>query len=257
MVGVLIGCAACGGPSSNTSSRGGDTDDLLSIEETPEYWAARLDDRSALTRREAVAMLGELGRLSSSYAPLVVPLLADPDDKTGFTAAWALANMGMAAHPLLIARLESRDPRERERAVYGVGELGQAGAVALERLKELAGDRNAEVRNMANWAIGEVEGRRMVADPNMFLKEGLEGNMQERIEAVQRLGVRAHTSRFAVRELVALLSDSVPGIRARAIDALAEAGPSALPSLSAALSHRNRNIRRGALVAISRMHRVF
>jgi HEAT repeat protein len=248
-----MGCAACGGPASDRSYQGAGKDDSVTVVRSPEYWAGRLTDPSAAVRREALSMLGERGRASSSYAPLVVPLLLDPDDNIGFTAAWALANMGIGAHPLLIARLDSRDPSERLRAVYGVGELGPAGAIAIERLRTLSNDPNSKVRSMANWAIDEVMVRRMVADPNMFLKEGLDGTQAERIQAIHRLGLRVHSSRIAIRELISLMADSIPAIRVQAIQALADAGPTALPPLSAALAHRNRAIRRGALLAISRM----
>ena len=223
-----------------------------------EHWASRLDDGSPEVRREALANLGGYGREAAEFAPSIVSLLADPDAKTGFTAAWALAQIGMAAHPLLIQRLESSSAEVRERAAYGVGETGPAGAAGTERLRQMMeDDPSPSVRSMAAWALGQVEGRRMIADPNMMLLEGVHGNQSERYEAIRRLGVTATTSRIAIRELIALLGDSLPGVRMHAIDALAEIGPAALPSLSAALSHRNRRIRSGALLAISRMQRVF
>jgi HEAT repeat protein len=259
LIALLIGSAACDGRSSaGAPSQSTETEDSVSHRRRPpEYWASRLNDGSAAVRREALAHLGEAGRAASSYASIVVPLLADPDEKTGFTAAWTLVHMGMSAHPLLIARLESPIAEERERAAYGVGEMGPAGAAAADQLMELQNDPNPEVRNMAAWALKEVTVHRMVADPNMLLTEGLDGSREERLDAIDRLGVNAHSSRVAIRELIALLGDSVPAIRARAVTALSQAGAAALPSLSAALSHRNKEVRRGALLAISRMHRVF
>jgi HEAT repeat protein len=258
VIGLLLGCIACGGqPEEGMEFEVAETEDPPSIEQPPEYWAAQLGSRSATDRREALGMLGEYGREASSYAPVVARLLADPDERTGATAAWALANMGMSAHPLLIARLDSPDPRIRKRAAYGVGEMGPDGAVAIERLKELATDPDRGVRSMAVWATDQVTLRSMEADPTMVLTEGLDGTREQRLEAVDRLGARAHSSRVAVRQLIRLMSDSVPVIRARSIQALSEAGPSVLPSLSAALSHRNRLIRNGALLAISKMHRTF
>ena len=254
---IVLGCSACDDPPSDGAAfQLEDTEDSVGVE-PPEYWAARLDSRSSTVRREALGSLGEAGGAASRYAPRVVPLLADPDERTGFTAAWALAHMGTDAHPLLISRLESRDPRVRERAAYGIGEMGAAGAIAIDSLKSLSTDRDPAVRSMASWALGEVLAARMVADPNMVMTEGLDGTQLQRLQAVDRLGARTPNSRIAVRMLIYLMGDSVPAIRARAIEALAEAGPSALPSLSAALSHRNSFIRRGALVAISRMHRPF
>jgi HEAT repeat protein len=256
---ILLGCGACEQPPAARPATGAEAEaeDTVSRRLPPEHWAARLRDPSPAARREALANLGESGNAASAYAPLIVPLLADRDERTGFTAAWALAHMGMGAHPLLIAELDSRNARVRERAAYGVGEMGPAGAEASERLHELASDPDPDVRNMATWAADQVRLRRMVADPTMLLTAGLEGTRAERLEAVARLEVRAPSSRFAVRELIVLLGDSVPAIRARAVEALAMAGPQALPSLSAALSHRNRLIRKGALLAISRIHRVF
>lgn len=257
LIGIMIGSAACRSHSSDAPAQTADLEDSVTVDEKPEYWAARLGTTSADERREALTRLGEYGREASSYAPLVLPYLADADEGTGASAAWALAQMGMGAHPLLIARLDSRNPRERRRAAYGVGEMGQSGAVAIERLRELATDSDRGVRSMAIWAIDQVTMRAMQSDPTMLMNEGLDGSTEQRLQAVDRLGARAHSNRFAVRRLIALMSDSVPEVRARSIKVLSEAGPSVLPSLSLALSHRNRRVRNGALLAISRMKREF
>ena len=255
---VLIGLGACKGSPSP------DVPDLPAEDEAPdpqrkpaEYWAAQLTSGSPATRREALSELGTYGREASSYAPLIVPLLRDPDEKTGFTAAWALAHLGMGAHPLLIDRLESESAIERERAAYGVGEIGPAASVAFDRLNEMTHDPNGRVRDMAGWALDQVVGRRMVADQNLALLSGLHGNPAERRVAVERLGAMAYRSRTAVRELIVLMGDSVPAIRERAIFALSHAGLSVQPSLSAALSSRRKDIRRGAVLAISGMKRSF
>ena len=253
---ILVGCAACGGPSADESYQVPDTEDSVDVE-PPEYWAARLNSRSAPERREALARLGEHGREASSYAPLVVRYLADSDEGIGSTAAWALAQMGMGAHPLLVARLDSRNPRERRRAAYGVGEMGQSGAVAVERLRELTTDPDRGVRSMAIWAVDQVTLRAMESDPTMLMTEGLDGTTEQRLQAVDRLGARVHSNRYAVRRLIVLMSDTVPAVRTRSIKVLSEAGPSVLPSLSVALSSRNRLVRNGALLAISRMKRDF
>jgi HEAT repeat protein len=95
----------------------------------------------------------------------------------------------------------------------------------------------------------------MVPDPNLLLLTGLQGDQAERLAAVERLGATVRTSPVAIRALITLMGDSIPAIRDEAIRALSEAGSVALPSLSFALTHRRKEIRRGAMVAISRMHR--
>lgn len=256
MLAIMLGCSACGGPSSDQSFQGDEEEDTVATQ-PPEYWASTLDNPSAAVRREALAALGEAGRNAAGQAQFVASLLADPDERTGFTAAWALAHIGMGAHSLLFAALRSPNPKVRERAAYGVSEIGTEAGGTIDSLKILTSDRDREVRSMAVWAIGHLESATMIADPTMILREGLDGTRAERLQAVDRLGARARSSRVAVRTLIVLLSDSIPSVRARAIEALSEAGPSALPSLSAALSHRNLKIRRGALAAISKMHRSF
>ena len=44
-----------------------------------EYWAARLNSPSSAIQQEALGQLGAYGRDASAYAPLIVPLLRDPD----------------------------------------------------------------------------------------------------------------------------------------------------------------------------------
>ena len=255
---IALTCTGCDSPPANYAPVSAeDIEAADTVSQPPEYWAARLTNRSATVRREALGALGNYGREASEYSPLVVRLLSDPDERTGFTAAWALAHIGAGAIPLLYERLESPRPIERERAAYGVGELGPAGYDALARLRALQKDPVSKVRDMASWAIGEVETQQMVPDRNMALLTGTQGNAEERLAAVERLGATVHTNTVAIRALITLMGDSIPAVREKAIDALSGAGVQALPSLSAALGHRNKTIRRGAMLAISRMHRVF
>ena len=224
----------------------------------PEYWAARLRSDSAPVRLEALGQLGSYGSRASNYAPAISQFLPDPDEKTGFTAAWALAHTGMIAYPLLIRHLEDTRPVVRERAAYSLGEIGPQAADAAQRLQALeTGDPDVRVRNMAEWAGKEVTQRSMIPDRSITLMQGAHGSRQERFEATRRLGVAAGSNAVAISELIKLLGDSLPGVRSRAIEALAQAGPAALPALSAALSHRNRAIRSGAVLALSRMQRSF
>lgn len=249
---------ACGAESDRSAPFLADEPDSTDTLKPPEYWAARLNSETPQVRREALVKLGAYGREAADFAPSVVALLADPDEKTGYTAAWALAHIGRTAHPLLIQALDSRNPEERVRAVYGIGETGPAGAELAERLRAMRdSDPSDDVRQMAVWAIRAVSGRTMVADPNMMLLEGVRGTRQERTDAVRRLGVTTTSSRVAIRELIGLLGDSIPEVRAQAVEALIDAGLPALPSLSAALSHRNRNVRQGALLVLSRLQRSF
>jgi HEAT repeat protein len=142
--------------------------------------------------------------------------------------------------------------------VYGLGESGPAVVEMADRLRTVRDtDSDKEVRQMAAWAFRAVSGRAMVADPNMILLEGIRGNSQERFDAVRRLGVTATSSRVAIRELISLLGDTIPSVRAQAVESLIEVGPAALPSLSAALGHRNRAVRKGALIVLSRLQRSF
>ena len=254
---VLLCISACDDPPPPGDPASTEVQSENTQRHPPEYWAARLTSASAATRREALAQLGTYGVEASEYGPIIIPLLRDPDEKTGFTAAWALAHLGMGAHPLLIDRLESNSPIERERAAYGVGEIGPAAAAAAERLQDLAQDPNPRVRNMADWALNQVASRRMVSDPNMALLTGARGNKEERLAAVERLGAIAYRSRVAVRELIILMGDSIPAVRGRAILALSKTGLPALPALSVALSNRRKEIRRGAVLAISGMKRAF
>ena len=254
----LAGLAACdGSPADNLPDLTYDEEAEDSLRPPPDYWARQLANRSTSLRREALGALGNYGRQASQYAPLVARFLSDPDQRTGYTAAWALAHIGTSAIPLLYERLDSPRAIERERAAYGVGELGPAGSDAVERLRALQKDPVSKVRDMATWALGEIETRQMVPDPNLVLLTGVQGDPAERIQAVERLGATVHTSRVAIRALISLMGDSLPAVREKAIDALSQAGVQAMPSLSIALSHRNKNIRRGAMLAISRMHRVF
>ena len=257
-VGLTLGYVACDSPPPAALSLSIDSTFPAAGKPPPEYWAVRLRSDSVSVRREALGQLGTYGSAAGDYAPAIARHLSDPDDKTGFTAAWSLAHIGMTAHPFLIEHLEDNRPAVRERAAYGLGEVGPDAIETAERLQKLeSSDPSSKVRNMAAWALDEVARQRVVADRWMTLLEGVQGSPEERFEATRRLGFNAKVNSPAIPALIRLLGDSLPAVRLGAIEALAKAGPVALPALSAALGHRSSTVRSGAMLALSRMQRGF
>jgi HEAT repeat protein len=92
-------------------------------------------------RYEAMRCLQRLGPLAGGAAPSVVPLLADPDQRTMFEAVHVLCAMAPAIVPFLATRLNDPDVEIRRSVAeilrgalhHPYPEVRRSAAAALER----------------------------------------------------------------------------------------------------------------------------
>jgi HEAT repeat protein len=206
-----------------------------------------------MVRRQALSSLGMYGRDAAPFVDAIVRQVGDPDEKTGFTAAWALAQVGLPAQPAMQELLKSSEAVIRQRGAYALGEARVADAApALERLA--ATDPSNDVREMALWASENMSQRGPVAGNVIFLAEGTDSpDPSVRLEAYQRLGIMAPGNRFVIPILVRGISDSVPAVSNAAVEGLANAGPLGASALTAVLvTDRDRSARWASILGLSR-----
>jgi HEAT repeat protein len=117
---------------------------------------AAIADSDPCVRRMAAPLLGRIR--TPRAVETLLSALRDPSETTREMAAFALA-IGKPPSALepLTAALSDPSPGVRSLAAFALGEIDDPSAIpALAAL--LRGDRDAEVRRMAAWAIGEIGG---------------------------------------------------------------------------------------------------
>lgn len=91
-----------------------------------------LMDENAGVRFAAAMTIGRLEMYHS--APLVTPLLADPDQRVRAAAIYAMYRTAQEIDPTPLGQmLQARDPRVRAQAAYVIGELNNPSAIPMLR----------------------------------------------------------------------------------------------------------------------------
>ncbi|MBN1370251.1 MAG: HEAT repeat domain-containing protein [Dehalococcoidaceae bacterium] len=122
-----------------------------------------LKDSSSMTRENAVIALGEIPYNVRAVEPLLPLLLGDSSNNVRASVAKALGNIldvlgdQGAVAPLIHALLEDNYSSVRTNAAEALGKIGDVKAVdALEQAFQE--DQNAGVRDMAEWALKQIQG---------------------------------------------------------------------------------------------------
>jgi HEAT repeat protein len=189
-----------------------------------------LKDRSADVRLTAAWALGEIKDRKS--IPALIDLLDDGDPLVREMGAIAL---GEIEHPSAVEPLvEAFDDEElREAVVWALGEIpGHEAAVARDRVFKEWGRRPWS--NDQVWT-GRLPGTRVVTDDlSELLSRSGSGNAAERRDAALGLGFAGRHHGYeswlntepVVDQLLVMLRDPVPEVRAAAVWSLDEINPS-------------------------------
>ncbi len=260
------GGGAAGGRQGDASARAGSgssndgADTLPAGPRLPvEHWGRMVSSSFRAEQQGGLGMLGQYGDEAIPFIPAITRHLNGRDDSLGFTAAWALAHIGPESQEPLVLALKNRSPNVRRRAAYGLGEMGPIASGAVAELTSLASsDSVVDVRHMAQWAVDRIGTRRVLADPDLLLTEGLlDSDPETRVLAIRRLGASHPSNRMAATTLVRLLDDSSEVIRHAAVEALVAKGRPALPAITTALRSPRPLVRHGAMLALIRIQRSF
>jgi HEAT repeat protein len=136
----------------------------------------------------------------------------------------------------LSAQLKSSDEAAKLKAIDELGSQGGKAAEAVAPLTELLKDKSAAVRAHAARSLGEI------GAPSKSAAAELASLLQDPDETVRRQTVQALRAirpgpQVMLPLLTKLLEDSDPGVQMRILNAIAEAGPAAVPGLIEALKN--------------------
>ena len=136
----------------------------------------------------------------------------------------------------LVGSTKPADEAARLRPIDQLGAHGEKAAEAVGPLTELLKDNSAKVRAHAACALGEIGAPAKPAVPALaeLLKDPDETVRRQAVKAVMHIHPGPQVT---IPLCVKLLEDSDPGVRVRVLNAVAEAGPKAVPGLIAALKN--------------------
>ena len=127
-----------------------------------------LKSEDAEIRENAVSALRELGLTAHDAIPAIIPLLSDQNETTGRIAAWALYTAGTppeTAVPLLVSALKNSPlAGVRNSAAWTLGLYGPAAQAAGPALQAALQDKDPDVREAAQKALGALDGKPMKED---------------------------------------------------------------------------------------------
>lgn len=226
----------------------------------------------AITRRQAAATLGRIGRRASDAVSHLVELIDAPphpaDDPEYSTASWAmkaLAQFGPAARdaaPRLAAVLrdEGRPVGERLTAIEALSRIGAEHPAVVPALidalqppgDDSSGSRAAaELRGYAAESLGVIGPAASAAVPAL-VRAAEDPDPDVRRKAVVALGEMRDAAVPALATLVASLAfDESTTVRDVAAEALARIGGPAVPILARLLADRDESVRLRAASALA------
>jgi HEAT repeat protein len=208
-------------------------------EAVPALLAARADSDGDV-RRKVVFALGRIHPSAELLVPALVHSLKDDDIDVQGTAVEALASYGKAAVPALVKALADPDFQVRRQALLTVAKIGPDAGDALSAIAPLYRDRSSNLQDEAANALSSLGGPAIgiLAEP-LATKPVLPSG-----QVVAGLG-----SPWA---LLGVWRDYAADHR-RALKALRDIGPEALPVLLAALKNPNVDVRKLAAGELGRL----
>ena len=206
-----------------------------------------LGDAEADIRQQATEALGALGVEAEKTIPNLAERLGDADVKVAAAARRALVQIGDASRPALTRVVVTGEAMARDNALRAMVEIGES---SIPDLVGAAAAREAEVRRAVLESLIVMKPppevvleiyRDRLADPDTSVRDVA-------ARAIQGLGEKAAA---ASDDLIPLLADQDNA--GPAAWALRDIGPKAVPSLSKALTHENKNVRMRAAQTLGEM----
>jgi len=117
-----------------------------------------LKSKEPTVRYLAVRALGNLGPAASAASPALLTMLNDTgmNSNVGAAAAEAFAHIDPAPVPRLVEALKDRDPETGCNVSRALGGLGPAAGEAVPLLRELAEDKDQELKLCAAQALEKI-----------------------------------------------------------------------------------------------------
>src|SRR5262245_59736024 len=209
----------------------------FAAEKSPEQLQRDLRSEDRSVRLAAAVALSSASRGDAEQLRIVVVLaegLTDPDPRVRAESARATRNLGgeagMTAIPRLLGALADRDAEVREQAAVTLGNFSARAGTIQTALRELQRHPDPGVRATAVGLLGTRRlGLREAAVPDL-VNSLRDGDARVRQVAARGLWQAGPDARPAVTALAAAVHGDPDGtVRVTAVEALAAAGPEAVP----------------------------
>jgi HEAT repeat protein len=229
---------------------------------TVEACLSALHDQVSV-RREATALLTQLGPLDAAAQSSLRGMLHDPDVGTRLSAAVILVQDADDSDTAVLEALVDGlnrvgDTKDREQAASTLGEMkASSPRVVAALIAAVERDSSQAVRTAAFKALGEIGPPARVGVGTLMKLVEQTGARSERVDAARTLGMIARDEQPVSALLAALATNGFPELRAAAANAL---GNIALPrkdveaGLTRAMDDLNVEVRCEAAVALFRIN---
>ncbi|OKH30225.1 hypothetical protein NIES2119_31320 [[Phormidium ambiguum] IAM M-71] len=211
-------------------------------------------DRDSNVRRHAAFALSAIGSEAKAAVPALIKATQDSNRAVRQQAIEALGQVGSdekTATPVLIAALKNQDWQIRATAAHTLGKIGSPAKSVIPALISALNDPDAVVRLRATLALGQLS-----SDAVPLLAKTLRERQQParvRSHASYALGEMGIEAQEAIPALIELLGENNAEIRQGVLFALKQIGYPAIPELTKALRHQNRQVRNTAAVALGKI----
>ncbi|NEP25534.1 HEAT repeat domain-containing protein [Moorena sp. SIO3I6] len=205
----------------------------------------------------AVSALGQMG-VAKDYASQILPLLTDEDSSVGYSAGWALGQMGAAASKYatqVVELLTHSDSDVRYHAVSALGQMGAAVSEYAPQIAKLLTHSDSHVRSSAAYALGNMGAAASEYAPQIA-KLLTDSDWKVRNSAASALGNMGAAASEYAPQIIPLLTDSDNHIPHRAASALGEMGAAAYkytPQIAKLLTDSDDRVRARAVYVLARM----
>ena len=213
-------------------------------------------DRDPFIRVFSITAIGHAGDRAADAVPVLIDILKDrpgggPADPSSAAAA-ALAEIGPAARPALVAALDSPHARTRAAAAQLLGNMGPVPPAALDALERMLKDSDRVARVQAAAALWKLDRRTTTTLP-VLTEAVADADSLVRGLTVEALAAMGPEAGPAAAALASVLKDENYMTRRAAAAALGRIGPAAheaVPALRAALQDEEPDVRREAAEAL-------
>ena len=209
---------------------------------------AALRDPNPAVHDVALAALTAMGPSAAPAVGAVVRTVGSPGVRINHQTSQFLSRLGPLAVPGLVAFLDDPDEEMRNRAMFGLHELGADGKEALPALLEYRAGQESKGRDFPEFAILEIAAA--AQDLPALAQLMTSTDISTRLQTVSEM---RHFGKSAIGELEAAMEDEDLHVRVTAGACLLQQGTGnahAMKLLTEALASRNVDIRYTAIVGL-------
>jgi HEAT repeat protein len=181
-------------------------------------------------RRRVINILGTMGESSEIIVPQLIPMLKDADPEIRAETARTIGSMKESAKdaiPYLIPMLQDPNRQVRLLVIYTLREMGELAKDAIPQLKALANNADDDIRTGAAFALTTIdrETRKAVLADYLAKMQDIDPSVRQSA-TYQMNSSMGRFAKDAVPQIVLLLKDQRPNVRASAISVLTSLGES-------------------------------